>query len=52
MDCNWSEKGPGGSEADRAKFGTRKDRALTTIVLLVDTLLVGDPEDPAVIRSA
>ena len=40
------------TEAERAKFATRKDRALATIVLSVDPsllYLVGDPEDPVVV---
>ena len=40
------------TEAERAKFATRKDRALAMIVLSVDPsllYLVGDPEDPVVV---
>ncbi len=46
------ETAPGGTEAERAKFATRKDRALATIVLSVDPsllYLVGDPEDPVAV---
>ena len=41
-----------GSETERAKFAARRDRALATVVLSVDTsllYLVGDPEDPVVV---
>ena len=40
---------PTGSEAERAKFAARRDRALATVVLPVDTsllYLIGNPEDP------
>ena len=46
------ETAPTGSETERAKFGARRDRALGTVVLSVDTsllYLVGDPEDPVVV---
>lgn len=47
------ETAPGaGTEAERAKFTTRKDRALAMIVLSVDPsllYLVGDPEDPVAV---
>ncbi len=46
------EAAPEGTEAERAKFATRKDRALATIVLSVDPSLlyvVGDPEDPVAV---
>lgn len=46
------EKAPTSSETERAKFAARRDRALATVVLSVDTLLlylVGDPEDPVVV---
>ena len=48
------EKTAPASEAERAKFATRKDRALATIVLSVDPsllYLVGDPEDPVAVRK-
>jgi len=41
-----------GTEAERTKFATRKDRALATIVLSVDPsllYLLGDPEDPVAV---
>ena len=48
-----NETTPTGTEAERAKFATRKDRALATIVLSVDTSLLylvgGNPEDPVVV---
>ena len=43
------EVAPTGSEAERAKFAARRDRALATVVLSVDTsllYLIGNPEDP------
>ena len=43
---------PTGSEAERAKFAARRDRALVTVVLSVDTsllYLVGNHEDPVVV---
>ena len=46
------EESSTGSEAERAKFAARRDRALATIVLSVDTsllYLVGNPEDPVVV---
>ena len=46
------EVAPGGSEAERAKFTARRDRALATVVLSVDTsllYLIGNPEDPVVV---
>ena len=47
------EECPGqATEADKyAKYQKRRDRALATIVLAVDTFLylISDPEDPAVI---
>ena len=46
------ETAPTGSETERAKFAARRDRALATVVLSVDTsllYLVGDPEDPVVV---
>ena len=42
----------GGSESERAKFASRRDRALATVVLSVDTsllYLIGTPEDPVVV---
>lgn len=52
-DCECSEIAPPEEEADRrAKFMTRRDRALALVVLSVDTTLLyllGDPEDPVVI---
>ena len=45
------ETAPTGSEAERTKFAARRDRALATVVLSVDTsllYLVGNPEDPVV----
>ena len=42
----------GGSESERAKFASRRDRALATVVLSVATsllYLIGNPEDPAVV---
>lgn len=41
-----------GTEAERAKFAMRKDRALATILLSVDPsllYLLGDPEDPVAV---
>lgn len=41
-----------GSASERAKFASRQDRALATVVLSVDTsllYLIGNPEDPAVV---
>ena len=41
-----------GSESDRAKFTSRRDQALATVVLSIDTSLLylfGDPEDPVAI---
>ncbi len=46
------ETTPTGSDAERAKFAMRRDRALATIVLSVDTsllYLIGEPEDPVVV---
>ena len=46
------ETAPTGSEAERAKFAVRKDRALATVVLSVDMsllYLVGDPKDPVAV---
>ena len=46
------ETAPTGSEAEQAKFASRRDRALATVVLSVNTsllYLVGDPEDPVVV---
>ena len=47
---NGTETAPSASDADRrAKFATRRDRALATIVLSVKPsllYLIGDPEDP------
>ena len=43
---------PIGSEAEPANFAARRDRALATVVLSVDTsllYLVGNPEDPVVV---
>ncbi len=45
------EKTSPGNEAERVKFDTRRDRALATVVLSVDTsllYLIGEPEDPVV----
>ena len=39
----------GGSESERAKFASRRDRALATVVLSVDPSLIGTPEDPVVV---
>ena len=42
----------GGSESERAKFASRQDKALATVVLSVDTsllYLIRNPEDPAVV---
>ena len=41
-----------GTESERAKFASRRDRALATVVLSVDTsllYLIGNPEDPALV---
>ena len=50
---NGSEHAPDPSQADgHAKFLARRDRALATIVLFVEPLLlyiIGDPEDPATV---
>ena len=50
---NGTETAPSTSDADRhAKFVTRRDRALATIVLSVEPsllYLIGDPEDPIVV---
>ena len=46
------ETAPTGSETEQAKFAARRDRALATVVLSVDTsllYLLGDPEDPVVV---
>ena len=47
---NGTETAPSATDADRhAKFATRRDRALATIVLSVEPsllYLVGDPQDP------
>lgn len=46
------ETAPTGSGAEQAKFAARRDRALATVVLSVDTsllYLVGNPEDPVVV---
>ena len=46
------ETAPTGSETEQAKFAVRRDRALATVVLSVDTSLLyvlGDPEDPVVV---
>ena len=47
---NGSEIGPDPTQAERyAKFVSRRDRALATIVLTVDPsllYLMGDPQDP------
>ena len=48
------ETAPTGSEAERAKFAARRDCALATVVLSVDTsllYLIGNPEDPVVVRK-
>ena len=44
--------GASGSEGERTKFAARRDRALATVVLSVDTsllYLIGDPDDPVVV---
>ena len=51
---NGTEVGPGedASVETRTKFATRRDRALATIVLSVETsllYLLSDPEDPVVV---
>ena len=50
---NGTENAPSASDADRrAKFATRRDRALAIIVLSVEPsllYLVGNPEDPIVV---
>ena len=46
------EVAPGSSASEQAKFAARKDRALATIVLSVDTTLlylISDPQDPVVV---
>ena len=46
------EVAPGDSASEQAKFAARKDRALATIVLSVDTsllYLIRDPQDPVVV---
>ena len=46
------EVAPGGSTSEKAKFVARKDRALTTIVLSVDTTLlylISNPQDQVVV---
>ena len=48
-----TEVAPAATEAEKlAKFEARRDRALATIVLSVDTsllYLLGDPEDPVIV---
>ena len=50
---NGTETAPSSADADRrAKFATRRDRALATIVLSVEPsllYLLGDPEDPVTV---
>ena len=46
------ETAPVGDEQERAKFATRRDQALATVVLSVDPsilYLIGNPEDPVVV---
>ena len=46
------EVAPTGSASEQSKFAARKDRALATIVLSVDTsllYLISDPQDPVVV---
>ena len=46
------ETAPAGDERERAKFATRRDRALATVVLSVDPsilYLIGNPEHPVVV---
>ena len=46
------EVGPGGNTGEQAKFATRKDRDLATIVLSVDTTLlylISNLQDPVVV---
>ena len=45
------EVAPGGSASEQTKFAARKDRALATIILSVNTTLlylISDPQDPFV----
>ena len=50
---NGTEKEPAGRDAGQvAKFKTRKDKALATIVLAIEPSLLylfGDPQDPVVV---
>ena len=46
------ETAPVGDERERAKFATRKDRALSTVILSVYPsilYLIGNPEDPVIV---